>query len=38
VTTLIGFHYAKGNTVSFGRFMKLFDPGVMKLAFEPCVK
>jgi alkyl sulfatase BDS1-like metallo-beta-lactamase superfamily hydrolase len=33
--TLIGFRYEQGNTLAFGRFMRLFEPGDMKLAFEP---
>ncbi|MEE4111566.1 MAG: alkyl sulfatase dimerization domain-containing protein [Desulfobacteraceae bacterium] len=32
---LAGYAYPKGNMVSFGRFMKLFQPGRMKLAYEP---
>jgi alkyl sulfatase BDS1-like metallo-beta-lactamase superfamily hydrolase len=32
---MAGYDYPKGNMVSFGRFMKLFRPGKMKLAYEP---
>jgi len=32
---MAGYDYPKGNMVSFGRFMKLFHPGKMKLACEP---
>jgi alkyl sulfatase BDS1-like metallo-beta-lactamase superfamily hydrolase len=32
---MAGYSYPRGNVVSFGRFMKLFQPGKMKLAYEP---
>jgi len=32
---MAGYDYPRGNMISFGRFMKLFQPGEMKLAYEP---
>jgi len=32
---MAGYDYPRGNMISFGRFMKLFRPGEMKLAYEP---
>jgi len=32
---MAGYDYPRGNLVSFGRFMKLFQPEEMKLAYEP---
>ncbi|MFO7600229.1 MAG: alkyl sulfatase dimerization domain-containing protein, partial [Candidatus Desulfacyla sp.] len=32
---MAGYDYPRGNMVAFGRFMKLFRPGKMKLAYEP---
>ena len=35
VKIMAGYDYPKGNVVAFGRFMKLFQPAGMKLAFQP---
>ncbi len=35
VTTLAGFSYEKGNALSMGMFLKLFDPPSQKLPHEP---
>jgi len=32
---MAGYDYPRGNMISFGRFMKLFQSGKMKLAYEP---
>jgi alkyl sulfatase BDS1-like metallo-beta-lactamase superfamily hydrolase len=33
--TLAGFTYEKGNALTFGKFLKLFEPPKMKRPFEP---
>ena len=38
VTTLAGFSYEKGNALSMGMFLKLFDPPLQKLPYEPILK
>jgi alkyl sulfatase BDS1-like metallo-beta-lactamase superfamily hydrolase len=35
VTTLAGFSYPKGNAISMGLFLKLFEPPLQKLPCEP---
>lgn len=35
VTTLAGFSYEKGNAISMGLFLKLFEPPLQKLPCEP---
>jgi linear primary-alkylsulfatase len=35
LAALAGFKYPKGNSLSFGRFMKLFSPPGLKIPFEP---
>jgi len=35
VTTLAGFSYEKGNAISMGLFLKLFEPPMQKLPCEP---
>ncbi len=35
LSIMAGYDYIQGNIVSFGRFMTLFQPGQMKLAYEP---
>jgi alkyl sulfatase BDS1-like metallo-beta-lactamase superfamily hydrolase len=35
LTIMAGYDYIRGNTIAFARFMKLFQPGQMKLAYEP---
>jgi len=35
LTAVAGYDYPRGNAVSFARFMKLFQPGRMKLVYEP---
>ncbi len=36
--TLAGFTYEKGNTLSFGKFLKMFEPADQKLPYEPLRK
>jgi len=38
VKTLLGFDYEKGNSVSFGKIMKLFSPPDQKLAYAPMAR
>jgi alkyl sulfatase BDS1-like metallo-beta-lactamase superfamily hydrolase len=38
VTTLAGFSYEKGNAISMGLFLKLFEPPLQKLPCEPFQK
>jgi linear primary-alkylsulfatase len=35
LTTLAGFEYNPGNAIAFGKFLKLFNPPVMKRPYEP---
>ena len=35
IITLAGFNYEKGNAISFGNILKMFEPPAQKLAFQP---